>query len=217
MSRALFPPRATPVGRGVLIGLAVIAIAAPLLAMAWVRTPWARGEHVTIAQPIPFSHPLHAGTLHIDCRFCHSQVERADNAGLPPTDRCVTCHSNVWMATSTMAPIRASLAHHTPIPWRRVTQLPEFVYFSHAMHVNKGVGCETCHGRVDQMATVRQVAPLTMQWCVSCHRNPEPSLRPASAITTMGWSPASLGDSARAALVAHYQIHHYTTCSTCHR
>ncbi|MGH7581928.1 MAG: cytochrome c3 family protein, partial [Gemmatimonadales bacterium] len=214
---ALFRPAATPAGRSALIAALFAVVAAPTLIMVWVRTSWARGERTTVAQPIPFSHALHAGTFRIDCRYCHSEVEWSASAGMPPSDRCVTCHQTKWMASPALAPVRASLANGTPVPWQRVTQLPQFVYFNHAMHVRHGVGCETCHGRVDRMTVDRQVVPLTMGWCVSCHRDPEPHLRPQSAITTMGWSPASLSPAERQTLTASYGIHHYTNCTTCHR
>lgn len=214
---ALFHPTATPRARRALAGAVVVALLLPVALMAWVRTPWARGTHVVVHQPIPFSHPLHAGTLKIDCRFCHSEVEWSAHAGMPPTDRCVTCHTPAWQATAALAPVRASLMSSAPIPWRRVTQLPQFVYFNHAMHVRHGVGCETCHGNVTTMQTVHQVAPLTMTWCVTCHRNPEPSLRPQAAITATGWSPLTLSAAARRSMLAEYNVHHYTNCSTCHR
>ena len=214
---ALFGPRATRRGRAVLIGAVVSVLLLPVLVMAWVRTAWARGEHVVVTQPVPFSHALHAGTLKIDCRYCHSEVEWSADAGMPPTDRCVTCHKTLYRSSAVLAPVEASLERGTPIPWRRVTQLPQFVYFNHAMHVRNGVGCETCHGRVDRMAVVRQVSPLTMGWCVSCHRDPEPALRPQSAITAMGWTPDSMSGAARRAMVSAYHVHHYTSCTTCHR
>jgi hypothetical protein len=156
--------------------------------MAWVRTPRARGEGTVVTQPIPFSHALHAGTFKVDCRFCHSEVEWSAHAGMPPTDRCVTCHTPAWQATALLAPVRASLATGAPIPWRRVTQLPQFVYFNHAMHVRHDVACSSCHGDVAAMPVVRQVSPLTMGWCVNCHRQ---------ADTTIA--------------------HRYTNCTTCHR
>lgn len=116
-----------------------------------------------------------------------------------------------------LAPVRRSVHTRRPIPWQRVTQLPDFVYFDHAIHVNKGVGCETCHGRVDQMAQVRQVAPLTMSWCVECHRNPAPHLRPTEAVTAMGWAPPPHSDSLGTALAARYHVRPLVNCSTCHR
>src|SRR5262249_21732456 len=133
---ALFSPRATPVARGVLLAGFLAATVAPTLAMVWVRTPAARGEHVRIAQPVPFEHRLHAGPLRIDCRYCHTGVERSAFAGLPSTQQCVACHVPALMGSPVMAPVRASVATGRPIAWNRVTQLPDFVYFNHAIHVN---------------------------------------------------------------------------------
>src|SRR5690242_435274 len=214
---ALFSPRATLIARSALVALIAIPIGVPAFAMLWVRTPWARGEGRPVVQPVPFDHRLHAGPLRIDCRYCHSGADRSAFAGLPPTQKCVSCHTPLWMSSAPMAPVRQSVATGRPIPWRRVTQLPDFVYFDHAIHVNKGVGCETCHGRVDQMAQVQQVAPLTMAWCVDCHRDPAPNLRPIEAITTMGWAPPPHADSLGAKLAQRYHVRTLVNCSTCHR
>lgn len=214
---ALFSPRATIIARSLLSACVVLVIAVPSLAMVWVRTPWARGEHARVVQPIAFDHRLHAGPFRIDCRYCHSGADRSEWAGLPSTQQCVSCHTPLWMSSSILAPVRRSVQTQRPIPWRRVTQLPDFVYFDHAIHVNKGVGCETCHGRVDQMTEVRQVAPLTMTWCVECHRNPTPNLRPLEAVTVMGWAPPAHSDSLGAELAARYHVRPLVNCSTCHR
>jgi hypothetical protein len=185
--------------------------------MLWVRTPWARGEHAAIVQPIPFDHRLHAGPLRIDCRYCHAGADRSASAGLPSTRQCVTCHTPLWMSSAPMAPVRQSIATGRPIPWQRVTQLPDFVYFDHSIHISKGVGCETCHGRVDQMAQVRQVAPLTMTWCVDCHRDPGRRLRPVRDVTVMGWTRPSAVDSLGVVLLARNHVRSLVNCSTCHR
>jgi hypothetical protein len=150
----------------------LLAVAVPAALIGWVRSPIARGEHVVVRQPVPFDHRIHTFALRIDCRYCHVDAERDAWAGIPSTQQCVQCHNALWLASRDFLPVRRSLATGTPIPWARVTQLPDFVYFNHAAHVRKGVGCETCHGRVDRMRVVRQVAPLTMSWCVDCHRDP---------------------------------------------
>jgi mono/diheme cytochrome c family protein len=214
---ALFSPRATTIARSTIVTAVALVIVVPVIAMVWVRTSWARGERVRIPQPVAFDHRLHAGPLRIDCRYCHAGADRSAWAGLPSTQQCVSCHSPLWMSSALLAPVRQSLATNKPIPWRRVTQLPDFVYFDHAIHVNKGVGCETCHGRVDRMSQAEQVAPLTMTWCVDCHRSPAPHLRPADAITEMGWTPPTSADSLGAALVERYHVRALTNCSTCHR
>jgi hypothetical protein len=211
----LFPRRATAIGRAVPAGIVLLLVAVPVAAMIWVRTPVARGEGRSIRQPVPFDHAVHVTGLHIDCRYCHSGADRTAMAGVPTTQGCVACHSSTWMATREFAPVRRSLASGEPIPWRRVTQLPDFVYFNHAMHVTRGVGCEVCHGRVDRMAVVSQAVPLTMKWCVDCHRNPEPYLRPPEAVTVMGWHSPPGDSAALAAAILH--VRHLTNCSTCHR
>jgi hypothetical protein len=186
--------------------------------MVWVRTPMARGEDLHIKQPVPFDHRIHVTGLKIGCLYCHAGAERGAWAGIPATDRCVSCHTKAWISSDAFKPVRQSMATGRPIPWRRVTELPDFVYFNHAIHVRKGVGCETCHGRVDQMSQVRQVSSLTMGWCVSCHVNPGPQLRPESAITAMGWSaPAGSRAALMQTLVADYRVKRLTDCSTCHR
>lgn len=206
--------------RGSLLGILVIAIGVPVALMLWVRTSFATGEHANVPQPVAFDHRLHAGGLKIDCRYCHSTVERAASAGLPPTAACVSCHQQTLMDSKALAPIRASLASERPVPWQRVNALPDFVFFNHSIHVAKGVGCETCHGRVDQMARVEQATPLSMAWCLGCHRDPTPHLRPAAEITAMGWDAAHgrpRVDSIGLRVARDEHVRRLTDCSTCHR
>lgn len=214
---ALFPPWANVVARASLIGAACAIVGLPVGLMAWVRTPNATRRYQPVAQPVAFDHRVHVVGEHIDCRYCHFSVERSSTAGLPPTTTCVPCHSSALLQSATLEPVRQSIDTHRPLSWNRVSTLPGFVYFNHAIHVNKGVGCETCHGRVDQMAAVYQAKPLTMNWCVSCHRDPAEHLRPVSAITRMGYVPAEpqrvLGDR----LVRQYHVRELTNCTTCHR
>lgn len=166
-------------------------------------------------QPIPFSHKLHAGDLGMDCRYCHSTVERSPFAAVPPTQTCMNCHSKVKTESPKLALLRDRAADDKPIPWVRVHDLPDFVYFDHSAHVSSGVGCSSCHGRVDQMAQVVQKAPLTMGWCLDCHRNPAPNLRAAGEITKMDWQPRVAAVEARTAngRTAQPPVH----CSGCHR
>ena len=214
----LFPPWANAATRGALLGAAAVAVAVPAGLLAWVRMPNASGRYAAVPQPVPFAHVLHAGAFHIDCRYCHAAAERSAYAGVPPSATCVPCHDEQWMQSSLMAPVRRSVATGRPIAWRRVNALPDFVFFNHAIHMKKGVGCETCHGRVDRMSRVYQAAPLTMAWCVDCHRAPERHLRPVERVTQMGWS---LSDSAQLALglalVRRYDVRARTGCTTCHR
>lgn len=169
------------------------------------------------AQPVPFSHPIHAGALEIDCRYCHASAERTAPAGMPSTRACVPCHERVWLESPAFAAVRASLAEDRPIPWRRVHDLPDFTYFHHGIHSRKGIGCETCHGRVDRMPRVRQAVPLTMGWCLDCHREPERHLRPRSEITTLGWRPDRPQAELGAELKAAYGVSEPTHCTACHR
>ena len=141
-------------------------------------------------QPIPFSHAHHVGGLGLDCRYCHTTVETSSFANIPPTKTCINCHSQIWNTSPTLEPVRASFRTGESIRWTRVHDLPDYVYFNHSIHVNKGVGCESCHGRVDRMPLTWQENSLQMGWCLNCHRNPEKYVRPREFITTMGYVPA---------------------------
>ncbi len=168
-------------------------------------------------QPLPYSHALHVGQLGIDCRYCHTTVDKAAFAALPPTSVCMNCHERIATDSPKLALVRESYATGKPIPWVKVHDLPDYVYFNHSAHVTRGVGCISCHGRVDTMEQVRQVKKLSMGWCLECHRNPDPNLRPLDAVTNMTWvpeqDPAVLGPRLR----QEYDIHPSTDCSTCHR
>ncbi len=137
-------------------------------------------------QPVPYSHALHAGQLGIDCRYCHNTVETAAHAAVPPTQTCMNCHAAIRKESEKLIPVRASYATGMPIPWVRVHDLPDYVYFNHSAHVRRGVGCVSCHGRVDTMEVVYQAEPLSMGWCLDCHRNPERHLRPVEFVTEHG-------------------------------
>lgn len=217
---ALFSRRTNALARGSLLAIGIVVLGLPLVLMAWVRTPLVTGEGATIAQPVPFDHRIHTHALRIDCAYCHSTVATAASAGIPPTAACVSCHNKTLMASATFAPVRASLASNKPIVWQRVNALPDFAFFNHSIHVAKGVGCETCHGRVDQMARVAQATPMSMGWCVSCHRDPARNLRPRDEVTTMGWDATHTPAERVAAgerFMQEYRVAPPTTCSTCHR
>jgi cytochrome c7-like protein len=170
-------------------------------------------------QVVAFSHKHHVGDDGFDCRYCHTSVETSAFAGIPPTHTCMTCHSQLFTDQPMLAPVVQSLRSGEPIRWKRIHDLPDFVYFNHSIHVAKGVGCETCHGRVDEMPLTWRVAPLTMQWCLDCHRHPEMHLRPVAHVFDMGWKPAEDQLQLGKRLVAAYHIHKstLTDCSTCHR
>jgi len=168
-------------------------------------------------QPLPFSHTLHAGDLGIDCRYCHTSVERSNVATVPPTATCMNCHKLIKTQSEKLAPIRQSYQTGKPIEWTRVHLLPEYVYFNHSAHITAGVGCESCHGNVAQMETVKQAKPLSMGWCLSCHRHPEKNLRPLDKVTTMGYTPPSDQLAYAQKIMKERNINPPTDCSGCHR
>ncbi len=205
---------------GVKLGvLAVVVLLATTIVLLVARNMAYEPLGEPIAQPIPFSHKHHVGDDGIDCRYCHTTVETSAYAGLPSTGICLSCHSQLYTQQPLLSPLFESAASGKPIEWRRVHQLPDFVYFNHSVHVNKGVACIECHGRVDQMPLTWRVKPLQMQWCLGCHRNPEPHLRPLSQVTSMQRSTGlSSEDAQMIARVLHIQgERRMTDCSTCHR
>lgn len=215
----IFPPYADTLARAVLLATACALVGGLGLLLAWPYTAHVTRQDIAVEQPIQFSHEHHVGGLGLDCRYCHGAVEQSRFAGLPPTHTCMTCHSQIWTNAGMLAPLRRSLAEGVPIRWRRVHDLPDYVYFDHSVHVANGVGCSTCHGPVDRMPQVRQVAPLTMGWCLDCHRDPAPHLRPRSAVFDMRWqAPPDQHERGRQ-LIRDYLIRteHLTDCSTCHR
>ena len=206
---ALFPRWTNTLSRVLLL----IALGTPVAAigglMVYVRSPWVTGEDQPIEQPVMFDHRHHAGDEGIDCRYCHTTVESSPHAGIPPAATCMGCHAQIWNQSPKLAPVRRAFFEGTPIRWNRVHRVPDFVYFDHSIHVAKGVGCVTCHGRVDQMAYVEQAEPLTMAWCLDCHRDPDPHLRPLDRITSMEPYPRSTE--------VRDDVATRTSCTTCHR
>jgi hypothetical protein len=187
--RPLFQPSSDTQLRIFLVVGACVAGAVPVAMILWVRTPYVTRQNDPVDQPVAFDHRHHVRDDGVDCLYCHYEATRSPYAGVPPTSVCMNCHSQVWQESTRLAPVRASWFEDQPIRWRRVHKLPGFVYFDHSAHVSHGVGCVECHGRVDTMARVYEVAPLTMQWCLDCHRDPEPHLRPQTEITNMEWVP----------------------------
>jgi hypothetical protein len=192
------------------LALAIGTIAGILFWTASLRAVDSTG--VPSPQPVPFSHKHHVGDVGLDCRYCHSTVETAAFAGMPATETCLTCHSQLFVDTPLLAPLHRSAATGQPIAWTRLHKLPDFVYFDHSIHVAKGVGCVECHGRVDQMPLEWRSEPLQMQWCLDCHRNPRPHLRPHDAVFSM--LPV---DAASAPAITLQSTRRLTDCSTCHR
>jgi hypothetical protein len=169
-------------------------------------------------QPVPYSHALHAGELGIDCRYCHTTVGKAASAAIPPTQTCMNCHATIYPESPLLLPVRESFSTGMSVPWVRVHDLPDYVYFNHSAHVSRGVGCAECHGRVDRMEVVYQVESLSMGWCLDCHRDPAPRLRPLDKVTDLAWEPHAderldLGRR----LQDQFDIHPSEDCSTCHR
>lgn len=168
-----------------------------------------------VEQPVQFSHAHHVGGMGIDCRYCHTSVEEAAFANIPPTKTCMNCHSQIWTNAEMLEPIRASFRTGKPIVWNRVHRLPDFVHFKHDIHINKGIGCASCHGRIDRMNLVYQASPLTMSWCLDCHRAPEKYIRPREEVFNMNYvakDQKTLGPE----LVKRYGVRSKTHCSACH-
>jgi Cytochrome c7 and related cytochrome c len=203
----------------------IIALVFVLLGVGWLVLTLQRSDFVTSAnnfveQPVQFSHQHHAGGIGIECRYCHTSVEVSPSAGIPPTKTCINCHSQIWNTSAYLEPVRASFRDDKPLNWVRIHDLPDFVYFNHSIHVGNGVGCETCHGRVDRMPLMIQKQSLQMEWCLDCHRDPSRYLRPLDQITQMGYVPAEAQNVLGPKLVKQYGIadqEHLTSCSVCHR
>jgi len=214
----LFHPRANTIARVVVVCVLVSPFVALGVHAAFMYSPYFTDQGNTPIQPVPFSHKHHVLEDGIDCRFCHTGVETSMRAGVPPTHTCMECHSQLYTHQKMLEPVRASFAGDTPLRWQQVNRLPDYVYFDHAVHVKDGVGCTTCHGEVEEMPLMRQAKPLTMHWCIDCHRAPGPNLRPPDEIFATHWRPHNNKEESRL-LMDHYGVKttHLTDCSTCHR
>jgi hypothetical protein len=196
-------------------------VVAGLLAVGLIifRSPVVTAVGIARPQPVQFSHEHHVNDDGIDCRYCHTSVEESAFAGIPPTQTCMNCHSQIWTDAPELAPVIASWETGEPLQWTRVHDLDDFVYFNHSIHVQNGVGCETCHGRVDQMPLMMKAEPMTMEWCLDCHRDPAKNLRPREEVFTMGYHPeidqATLG----VQLLEDYgiEVERLDDCHICHR
>jgi hypothetical protein len=182
-----------------------------------VRSSYATNTGIARTQPIQFSHAHHVSGLGIDCRYCHGSVEDSSFAGIPPTKTCMNCHSQIWVGSSMLEPVRESYRTGKSIEWQRVHKLADFVYFDHSIHISKGVGCVTCHGRVDQMQAISQKGTLLMEWCLDCHRAPEQYVRPRNEVFNMDYVPEGAQLDVGRHLVARNHIRSLIQCSTCHR
>ncbi len=216
----VFPRIANTISRLTLVGSLLGFLGSLVLMMELDRTPWVTNADIARVQPVQFSHRHHAGDDGIDCRYCHTSVETSSFAGIPPTRTCLNCHALLYANSQMLEPVRESFRSGRPIRWARVHDLPDFVYFNHSIHIHKGVGCSTCHGRVDRMPLVYQVASLRMEWCLSCHRHPERYLRPQHEIYNMEWEPGEHQQEEGQRLLRVYDVQSIaklTDCYTCHR
>jgi hypothetical protein len=216
----IFPRAANSIAVGSIIGLGALAVVLLGGMSAFFYSGYVTGVGEVREQPVPFSHAHHAGGEGLDCRYCHTSVEKEAFAGMPSTRTCMTCHSQIWKEAPILQPVRDSLRTDQSLEWTRLHDLSDFVYFNHSIHVNKGVGCSTCHGRVDHMQLAFKNETLYMQWCINCHRNPEKILRPADQIFNMAWEPPANQNVEGARLREEYNIPRtslLTSCSSCHR
>jgi hypothetical protein len=213
----IFPRSANSVAKVSIVATAVLAGGLVTAAYTIDRGHFITDVAVAPDQPVPFSHKHHVTDDGIDCRYCHTSVESSSFAGLPPTETCMSCHSQIWNNASMLEPVRASYRTGESLSWTRVHDLPDFVYFNHSIHVNKGIGCATCHGRIDLMPLTRKVNTLYMNWCVNCHRNPEQYVRPRDQVFNMAYEPPPDQLELGRKLVNEYKIQKLTDCWTCHR
>jgi hypothetical protein len=181
------------------------------------KTAYVTEVNIARPQPVPFSHKHHVGELGLDCRYCHTSVEESSSAGMPPTQTCMTCHSQIWTQAEMLEPVRASYRDSKPIAWTRVNAVPDFVYFNHSIHIAKGVGCTTCHGPIAQMNITWRGETLYMRWCLDCHNAPEQYLRPRSEVFNPFYEPPRNQLALGRRLVKEYKVQRLTNCTTCHR
>ena len=199
-----------------LYGSPVLLGALGLAGWLVVRSPYWTGTNEPVEQPVPFSHEIHSGRLGLDCRYCHGTVEDSAFAGVPATEVCMNCHAHVWTGLPALEPVRSSYRTGIPLSWKRVHDLPDYSHFHHGIHIQKGIGCVSCHGRVDRMHQVWQAETLHMEWCLECHREPERFVRPREEVFNMAWEPPADRAALGQALVEKYRIRRDTSCSKCH-
>jgi len=218
----IFSRRFNTISKVSILGSAGILLLLWFVAEVLYNSPYATAADTVHLQPVPFSHEHHAGRpdvggLGIDCRYCHTSVEDSSFAGVPPTKTCMNCHSQIWVGSEMLEPVRESYRTGRSIEWNRVHDLPQFAYFDHSIHIHKGVGCVTCHGQVDEMPLMSQAASLQMSWCLGCHRQPEDYVRPRAEVFNMHWRPVEGQATLGRQLVEKNHVQSLTSCSTCHR
>jgi Cytochrome c7 and related cytochrome c len=213
----IFHPSTNTISRLTIFGGAILVVGVVAALAAINKSAYITEVGVARNQPVPFSHKHHVGDDGIDCRYCHTSVEDSSFAGIPSTKICMNCHSQIWADSPILEPVRESFRTGKSLEWTRVHNLPGFAYFDHSIHVHKGVGCVTCHGRVDQMPLMWRENTLYMEWCLECHRNPEKFVRPREQVFNMDWQPPSDQIALGQKLVRQYKIERLTSCSVCHR
>ena len=213
----IFHPSFNTISRVTIFGAIFFLAAAVWGTYEFVRSPYVTDVGVVREQPVPFSHRHHVGDIGIDCRYCHTSVEDGAIAGIPPTQTCMNCHSQLWKDSPLLEPVRQSYRTDKPLQWTRVNDLPDFAYFNHSIHVKKGIGCQSCHGQVDNMPLMWRAHTLQMQWCLDCHRNPENFIRPPDEVFNMKWKPEDTPDFDAEKLIEVLDVKSKTNCSTCHR
>jgi hypothetical protein len=214
----IFKPRSNTIARASILGIGLFVVFAGWAGDEIFWSPYTTRVNIPLDQPVPFSHLHHAEQLGIDCRYCHVSVQKSSFAGVPDTETCMTCHSQLFTTAPLLAPVRESLANDLPLRWKRVNKVPDFVFFNHSIHVDNGIGCATCHGPVNEMPLTWKSETLYMKWCLDCHRQPEKLIRPRGEVFDMHWEPPPNQEKQGLALVAAYHIKsNLTDCSTCHR
>jgi hypothetical protein len=215
----IFHPSSRVIARVSVAALVLIAGGGALFATWFFESPYVTHVNVAREQPVPFSHQHHVSGLGINCVYCHTSVEESAFAGIPPTQTCMTCHSQIWTNSPLLTPVRSSYQTNRPIQWQRVNKVGDFVYFNHSIHIAKGVGCQTCHGQVDRMPLTWRAQTLYMGWCLDCHRNPEKYVRPRTEVLNMNYTPVEDQSVLGPKLVKEYHINtkQLTDCSICHR
>ena len=213
----LFRPSANTIARVAILGGLSLVFGGVGLAYLFAGSPYQTGATLIREQPVAFSHQHHVAGLGIDCRYCHTSVETSASAGMPPTYTCMSCHSQVWNQAPMLAPVRASLEQNQPLEWNRLHQLPDYAYFHHGIHIQKGVGCVECHGRVDQMPLMWKAEGMTMAWCLECHRHPEERLRKPEDVFKMDSPRLPVEEGLELLKTHNIPVERLTNCSVCHR
>ncbi len=214
----LFPKSANKLPLQIIIYIFVLSCVVTAATTYYATPKYTRVGYAPV-QPVPYSHKLHVGQLGLDCRYCHSNVEKSGVANLPTAQTCMNCHSHIKTDSPLLAPIRASYASGDPVKWKRIHKTPDYVYFNHSVHVNRGVSCWECHGQINDMDVVQHAKPLSMGFCLDCHRDPAPHLRPLDQVTNLNWRPEQMEDHAKwsAEFVKNNHIVPPTSCTGCHR